>query len=64
MRRLEVLKSFEGTEEHAVGGVDTALNASERLEGGVESVGERGIVLDGRVDEFGAVRVWSRMSTR
>ena len=51
---LEVLKGLEGPEEHAVCGIDAPLDASKGLEGGVESVAERGIVLDGRVDEFGA----------
>ena len=51
---LEVLESFEGTEEHAVCIINAPLNASKGIEGGVESVAERGIVLDGRVDEFGA----------
>jgi hypothetical protein len=50
---LEVLEGFEGTEVHAVGRIDTALNAGEGIEGGMESVAERGIVLDGGVDEIG-----------
>ena len=53
-RGLEVLEGFEGTEEHAVSSINAPLNAGKRLESGVESVGEWGIVLDGRVDEFGA----------
>ena len=52
-RVLEVLEGFEGTEVHAVGRIDTALNAGEGIEGGMESVAERGIVLDGGVDEIG-----------
>jgi hypothetical protein len=51
---LEVLKSFEGTEEHAVSSIDVPLNASKRIESGVERVAEWGIALDGRVNEFGA----------
>ena len=56
-RGLEVLEGFEGTEVHAIGALDTPLNAGEGIEGGMESVAERGIVLDGRVDEFGAGEV-------
>ena len=51
---LEVLQGFQCAEEHAVGGIDAPLNASKGIEGGVECVAERGIALDGRVDEFGA----------
>jgi len=51
---LEVLQGFESTKEHAVRTIDAPLNASKRIEGGVESVAERRIALDGRVDEFGA----------
>ena len=54
---LEVVEGFEGTKEHAIGGIDAPLDASKGIEGGVESVAERGIALDGRVDEFGAGEV-------
>jgi len=50
---LEVLQSFEGAEEHAVGGIDAPVKAGKGLEGGVESVAERGVMLDLRVEEFG-----------
>jgi len=49
---LEVLESFEGTEEHAVGGIDAPLNASKGIEGVLVGMAERGIVLDGGVEEF------------
>ena len=51
------MEGFEGTKEHAIGGIDAPLDASKGIEGGVESVAERGIALDGRVDEFGAGEV-------
>jgi hypothetical protein len=50
---LEVLEGFEGTQVHAVGGIDAPLNAGEGIERGAESVAEGGIVLDGGVDEIG-----------
>ena len=55
---LEVLEDFEGTEVHAVGGVDAALNAGEGIEGGMESVADGGIVLDGGVEEIGVGEIF------
>jgi len=55
---LEVLEDFEGTEVHAIGGIDAALDAGEGIEGGVESVAEGGIVLDGGVEEIGVGEVF------
>ena len=52
-RGLEFLEGFEGAEEHAVGGIDAALNAGKGVEGVLESMAEGGTVLDGGVDEFG-----------
>src|SRR5713226_2821430 len=46
-RGLEVLEGLESTEEHAVGSIDTPLNASKRLEGILVGVADGGIVLDG-----------------
>ena len=54
---MEILEDFEGTEEHAVGTVDAPLQAGEGSEGFLEGVAERGIVLDGGVDEFGVGEV-------
>jgi hypothetical protein len=50
---LEILKGFEGAEVHAVGGIDTALNAGEGIESVLIGVAEGGVVLDGGVDEIG-----------
>ena len=61
---LEVLEGFESAEEHAVGGIDAALEAGERVESILIGVAERGIVLDGGVDEFGVGEVLIEASTR
>ena len=55
---LELLESFEGAEVHAVGALDAALNAGEGIEGGMESVAEGGIVLNGGVDEIGVGEIF------
>jgi len=55
---LEVLEGFEGAEVHAVGALDATLNAGEGIEGGMESVAERGIVLDGGIEEIGVGEVF------
>src|SRR5258708_2412200 len=50
---LQVLQGFESAEEHAVGGIDAAVEAGEGIESVLESVAERGAVLDGGVEKFG-----------
>ena len=55
---LEVLEDFEGAEVHAVGGIDAALEAGERVESILIGVAERGIVLDGGVDKIGVSEVF------
>ena len=55
---LEVVQGFEGTEEHAVGGIDAALNAGKGIERVLESVADRGIVLDGGVEEIGVGEIF------
>src|ERR1051326_3503720 len=55
---LEVLEGFESAEEHAVGGIDAALEAGERVESILIGVAERGIVLDGGVDKIGVSEVF------
>jgi len=49
----EVLEDFEGAEEHAVGGIDAAVEAGEGVEGVLIGVAERGAVLDLGVEKFG-----------
>ena len=46
-----------GTEVHAVGGIDAPLQAGKGIDGVLVGVAERGIVLDGGVDEFGVGEV-------
>src|SRR5712692_6906867 len=55
---LEVLEGFEGTEVHAIGALDAPLNAGEGIEGGMESMAQGGIVLDGGVDEIGVGEIF------
>jgi len=55
---LEALEGFEGTEVHAVGGVDAALDAGKGIEGGMESVAEGGVVLNGGVEEIGVGEIF------
>jgi len=55
---MNVLEDFEGTEEHAVGGIDAALDAGKGVEGVLESMAERGIMLDGGVQEIGMSEIF------
>jgi len=54
---LEILKSFDGAEEHPVGGIDAAVEAGEGVEGILIGMAERGIVLDGGVDKIGVGKI-------
>ena len=47
------MKSFESTEEHAIGSINASLNASKGIERVLVGVADWGIVLNGDVDEFG-----------
>jgi hypothetical protein len=57
-RGLEVLEDFEGAEVHAIGAVNAPLKAGKGIEGVLVGVAEGVIVLDGRVEEFGAGEVF------
>ena len=54
---LEILEDFEGAEEHAVGGVDATVKAGEGIEGVLESMAERGVVLNLGVEELNAGKI-------
>ena len=54
---LEVLEGFESAEEHAVGGIDAAVEAGEGVESVLEGMAERGIVLDLGVEELSAGKI-------
>ena len=54
---LEILEGFESAEEHAVGGVNAAVEAGEGVEGILIGMAERGVVLDLGVEEFGAGKI-------
>ena len=55
---LQVLEGFESAEEHAVGGIDAAVEAGEGVESVLEGMAERGIVLDGGIDKIGVREVF------
>lgn len=55
---LKVLEGPEGAEEHAIGGIDAALDAGERLDSVLVGVAKGGIVLDGGVDKIGVGEIF------
>jgi len=52
------VEGSEGAEIHAIGGINAPLNAGEGIEGGMESMAEGGVVLNGGVEEIGVGEIF------